>query len=80
MSIAKYSAHRVMKRVVGRRVSLDAAELVAKYLTKVAGDIAIYAGRVAKESGRTVIRKKDVALVLEIMGVDIEELEKMDIE
>jgi len=69
-----------MKRVVGRRVSLDAAELVAKYLTKVAGDIAIYAGRVAKESGRTVIRKKDVALVLEIMGVDIEELEKMEIE
>jgi len=80
LSIAKYSAHRVMKRVVGRRVSLDAAELVAKYLTKVAGDIAIYAGRVAKESGRTVIRKKDVALVLEIMGVDIEELEKMEIE
>ncbi len=78
MSIAKYSAHRVMKRAVGRRVSLDAAELVAKYLTKVASDIAIYAGRIAKESGRTVIKKKDVALVLEIMGVDLEELEKME--
>ena len=77
MSIAKYSAHRVMKRAVGRRVSLDAAELVAKYLTKVASDIAIYAGRIAKE-GRTVIKKKDVALVLEIMGVDLEELEKME--
>ncbi len=76
MGIAKYTAHRVMKAAAGRRVSLEAADLAAKYLTYVAGELALKAARIARESGRTVIKKRDVALVLEIMGIDVDLLEK----
>jgi len=54
--------------------------LAAKYITLVAARLALNAARIARESGRVVVRKRDVALALEIMGVDVDRLEKGDID
>ncbi len=80
MGISKYTMHRIMKSAAGTRVSLEAADLAAKYVTLVAARLALHAAKVARESGRVVVRKRDVAVVLEIMGVDVDRLEKGELD
>ena len=71
MDIAKYTVHKVMKKAGAKKVSLEAAELLAKYLEKVAQDITRQAAKIAEESGRITIKEKDIRLVLEIRGEEI---------
>jgi len=68
MDIAKYTVHKVMKRAGAKKVSLEAAELLAKYLEKIAMDVTKQAIRIAEEAGRITVKERDIRLVLEIRG------------
>jgi len=68
MDIAKYTVHKVMKKAGAKKVSLEAAELLARYLEKVAMEITKQAIKLAEEAGRITVKERDVRLVLEIRG------------
>jgi len=57
-----------MKEAGAKKVSDDAAALLAKYLEKVAMDITKQAIKVAQQSKRVTVKERDVRLVLEIRG------------
>jgi len=71
MDIAKYTVHKIMKKAGAKKVSIDAAELLAKYLEKVAQEITKHAAKIAEESGRITIKERDIRLVLEIRGEEV---------
>jgi len=68
MDIAKYTVHKVMKKAGAKKVSLEAAELLARYLEKVAMEITKQAIKLAEEAGRITVKERDIRLVLEIRG------------
>lgn len=71
MDIAKYTVHKVMKKAGAKKVSLEAAELLARYLEKVATEITKQAVRLAEEAGRITVKERDIRLVLEIRGEEV---------
>jgi histone H3/H4 len=71
MDIAKYTVHKVMKKAGAKKVSLEAAELLARYLEKVAVEITKQAVRLAEEAGRITVKERDIRLVLEIRGEEV---------
>jgi histone H3/H4 len=68
MAIHKYTVYKIMKMSGAKKVSYDAAELLAKYLERVAIDITRHAMKIAEQSGRVTVKERDVRLVLEIRG------------
>ena len=68
MAIPKFTVYKIMKEAGAKKVSEEAAEILAKYLEKVAIDITQYAFKIAQQSGRITVKSRDVRLVLEIRG------------
>ncbi len=68
MAIHKFTVYKIMKEAGAKKVSDDAAALLAKYLEKVAMDITKQAIKVAQQSKRVTVKERDVRLVLEIRG------------
>lgn len=72
MPIHKFTVYKIMKEAGAKKVSDDAAALLAKYLEKVARDITQHAIKVAEQNKRITVKERDVRLVLEIRGEWVE--------
>jgi len=68
MAIPKFTVYKLMKEAGAKKVSEDAAALLAKYLEKVAKDVTLQAMKVAEQSKRVTVKEKDIRTVLEIRG------------
>jgi len=68
MAIHKFTVYKIMKEAGAKKVSDDAAALLAKYLEKVARDITKQAIKIAEQNKRVTVKERDVRLVLEIRG------------
>ena len=71
MIIKKFTVYKLMKQAGAKKVSEDAAELLAKYLEKVGMDITRHAARIAAQSKRVTVKERDIRLVLEIRGEEL---------
>lgn len=68
MPIPPFTVYKIMKSAGAKKVSEEAAKLLARYLENVAIDITKQAIKIAERSGRITVRDKDIRLVLEIRG------------
>ncbi len=68
MAIHKFTVYKIMKEAGAKKVSDDAAALLARYLEKVAKEITRHAIKVAEQANRITVKERDIRLVLEIRG------------